>query len=683
MTGIETGGALALFGGLDCVGNLDGIEQVGVAAAHHGRVTEELSNTSHSVDFRDECRSDSATTLARRILAVGGGNTAQRHVADVIARALDLADAIICDNRGDDDPVSEYRVAMAGIDALDTLESALAAAKSKLIAHSYTHAQEELRSDTESPGQVIRHADGALDRLPSRTQIVATDLAVIARTTPGRARMLTEHAVQLCAHLPHTLGRLTSGELTAYQAFRISQEAHQLTPEQASVLDEAVCAKRFTGAHYGLGAHRAAATMFTRRLSTAMRSLDVHQRPDTAHRTRGSRDRYIRFGLTADGMTSVHGAIGALDALAIDTVLDDYARTAPVNDDRTHEQCRADVFRTLFVGPAALSPPAQIAMNLEQMDAPSFDDEGGYTVIDEPQNLRARGIYDTIRLLAACLDWTFPNTARAVVNLDVKTDTLLDIQRSARDRQHRKTGPPTNTGSSCEPDAIPHSCSSPASAVHPRPESELGRLSPGQDIESPACTVFSTGERCTTRKGGPVECCRKNRLPRVRQRRANTVRTPELCDASPDAIADSHGPHGPGQRYRPATVRGIGSISDDLAHALLQSADLRRILPDPRTGQPLEVGSRRPSQPLRDAIINRDRQCRFPGCTRTTDALDLEAVIAFRDGESAAGQTTPQNLHALCRHHHRAKHHLHWTPVMNDDGTITWRNNLLRLSVTT
>ncbi|WP_166741663.1 HNH endonuclease signature motif containing protein [Cumulibacter soli] len=682
MTEIETGGALALFGGIDCFGDLDGSEQVGVAAAHHGRITEELSDTSHSGDFSDECSSDSATTLARRILAVGGGNTAQRHVADVIARALDLADAIACDNNGDDDSVSEYHVAMAGIDALDTLESALAAAKSQLIAHSYTHAHEELLSDTQSPGQVVRHADGALDRLPSRAQIVATDLAVIARTTPGRARMLTKHAVQLCAHLPHTLGRLTSGELTAYQAFRISQEAHQLTPEQASALDEAVCAKRFTGAHYGLGAHRAATTTFTRRLSTAVRSLDVHQRPDTSHRTRGSRDRYIRFGLTADGMTSVHCAIPALDALAIDTVLDDYARTAPVNDDRTHEQRRADVFRTLFVGPAALSPPAQIAMNLEQLDAPAFDDEGGYTVIDERQNLRARGIYDTIRLLAACLDWTFPNTAHAVVNLDVTTDTLLDIQRSARYRQRRQTGPPTDTSSSFEPDPPPHSCSSPGLAAHRCPGSDPGRLRGVQDIASPSCKA-SGRERCAPRKDGPVDCCRRIRPSLARQPRASTAGTPELCDVSQDAIADSHGPHGPGQRYRPATVRGLGSISDDLAHALLQNADLRRILTEPRTGQPLEVSKRRPSQALRDAIINRDRQCRFPGCTRTTDALDLDHVIAFREGESAAGQTTPQNLHALCRAHHRAKHHLHWSPVMNDDGTITWRNNLLSLSVTT
>ena len=43
-------------------------------------------------------------------------------------------------------------------------------------------------------------------------------------------------------------------------------------------------------------------------------------------------------------------------------------------------------------------------------------------------------------------------------------------------------------------------------------------------------------------------------------------------------------------------------------------------------------------------------------------------------------QTRPENLGCLCREHHRAKHQLHWTPHMQPDGSIRWRNNLLQIT---
>ncbi len=64
----------------------------------------------------------------------------------------------------------------------------------------------------------------------------------------------------------------------------------------------------------------------------------------------------------------------------------------------------------------------------------------------------------------------------------------------------------------------------------------------------------------------------------------------------------------------------------------------------------------------------RDRTCQFPGCNQPAEFADLDHRTAFADG----GRTTTHNLHCLCRHHHRLKHHGGWSITPNPDGTVTW-----------
>ena len=74
---------------------------------------------------------------------------------------------------------------------------------------------------------------------------------------------------------------------------------------------------------------------------------------------------------------------------------------------------------------------------------------------------------------------------------------------------------------------------------------------------------------------------------------------------------------------------------------------------DDEDGRPLNVGRRTRSIPpaMRRALENRDRGCRFPGCTRTR-WLDGHHVRHWADG----GETSLENLVSLCRHHHRLVH---------------------------
>jgi hypothetical protein len=86
-----------------------------------------------------------------------------------------------------------------------------------------------------------------------------------------------------------------------------------------------------------------------------------------------------------------------------------------------------------------------------------------------------------------------------------------------------------------------------------------------------------------------------------------------------------------------------------------------------RDGEPLNVGRRTRAIPpaLRRALANRDRGCRFPGCTNTR----------FVDGHhvqhwSRGGETKLSNLVLLCRYHHRLVHEGGYGVERLDDGAF-------------
>jgi hypothetical protein len=70
----------------------------------------------------------------------------------------------------------------------------------------------------------------------------------------------------------------------------------------------------------------------------------------------------------------------------------------------------------------------------------------------------------------------------------------------------------------------------------------------------------------------------------------------------------------------------------------------------------------------------RDPVCVFPGCTRASSGCDLdhiEAYLPIAEG-GPPGQTHPETLAPLCRHHHRVKTHGRWTYRRLPDGGYRW-----------
>lgn len=124
----------------------------------------------------------------------------------------------------------------------------------------------------------------------------------------------------------------------------------------------------------------------------------------------------------------------------------------------------------------------------------------------------------------------------------------------------------------------------------------------------------------------------------------------------------------------PAELEGYGCIPAGLARQVAARSTWEPLLLDARTAAPLARSTRRyaPRQGLRDAVVQRDRTCRFPGCRVPARRCDIDHVEPFRDGRTDEPQTRVDNLQALCRHHHRAKTHGGWRVDVEEDGSRRW-----------
>ena len=108
------------------------------------------------------------------------------------------------------------------------------------------------------------------------------------------------------------------------------------------------------------------------------------------------------------------------------------------------------------------------------------------------------------------------------------------------------------------------------------------------------------------------------------------------------------------QAEAPDAVRSstATAIAAETARRLCCDAGIVPVVDGPN-GEPLSVGRRTRSSPpaVRRALSNRDRGCRFPGCT-ATQRLHGHHVRHWAEG----GETSLDNLVLLCPTHHRLVH---------------------------
>ena len=135
-----------------------------------------------------------------------------------------------------------------------------------------------------------------------------------------------------------------------------------------------------------------------------------------------------------------------------------------------------------------------------------------------------------------------------------------------------------------------------------------------------------------------------------------------------------------GLAENPGQLAGYGAIPASVARELASDGKWKRFITDPQTGNLLDYGrqSYEPPQALIDFLIARDRTCRFPGCRRSAALSDIDHAQSWETG----GRTSPDNLGALCRRHHRLKTHDGWKIESRSDGSCTWTSPLGKVYLT-
>ena len=84
-----------------------------------------------------------------------------------------------------------------------------------------------------------------------------------------------------------------------------------------------------------------------------------------------------------------------------------------------------------------------------------------------------------------------------------------------------------------------------------------------------------------------------------------------------------------------------------------------------------------PGKALAGLVKAQDGRCRFPGCTLNVRFTDLDHVRRWPQGATSA-----DNLHALCRRHHRIKQLVGWQVALRPDGTTLWVDPIGRCYLT-
>lgn len=120
----------------------------------------------------------------------------------------------------------------------------------------------------------------------------------------------------------------------------------------------------------------------------------------------------------------------------------------------------------------------------------------------------------------------------------------------------------------------------------------------------------------------------------------------------------------------PGVLNGFGIIPADTARRMAAGdARWRHVLTCRSTGAVLDVGtlSYRPPAALARLVRLRDGTCRFPGCAVPASECDLDHLVPF-----PAGPTAASNLHALCRRHHGLKHEGGWQATQVEGEGLRW-----------
>jgi hypothetical protein len=132
-----------------------------------------------------------------------------------------------------------------------------------------------------------------------------------------------------------------------------------------------------------------------------------------------------------------------------------------------------------------------------------------------------------------------------------------------------------------------------------------------------------------------------------------------------------------GQSDAPGMLDGTTPIPARMARELAgRESTWYRVLTDPSSGRflPAPAQRYRPTEEMRAHLLLRHPTCAVPGCGRPSSSLsETDHIEEYDHADPAAGGATAvENLHDLCREHHRLKTLGLLDPVRDDLRGTTW-----------
>ncbi|PRZ40579.1 HNH endonuclease [Antricoccus suffuscus] len=257
--------------------------------------------------------------------------------------------------------------------------------------------------------------------------------------------------------------------------------------------------------------------------------------------------------------------------------------------------------------------------------AAAWDADGQYLITDPSESTEAAAVFETIRGLAATINFTVPRIPEVTIKVTIPAHALAGSDLAG-----------TETGTRGAGDVN------------------------GADASDDAGGTGQTQGR----PGGNTNSGNTDS--------ANPNDAGTNDSEATDTLSAETRPEDP-HRRAVAAIEGLGPIDADLARYLAQDARWQRVITDPYTGAVLDVGTKtyRPPAQMRRRVIQRDQTCRFPGCTRPAERCDVDHIDPHRP-DGTGGTTGDCNLIALCRRHHRLKHQTNWRVTLHDDASCEW-----------
>jgi HNH endonuclease len=115
----------------------------------------------------------------------------------------------------------------------------------------------------------------------------------------------------------------------------------------------------------------------------------------------------------------------------------------------------------------------------------------------------------------------------------------------------------------------------------------------------------------------------------------------------------------------PPWLDWVGPVPPAVAQRIACDADIWRVVLDPASGMPLDVGRAYRLVPywIRRALYARDRGCRWPGCTTPAQWTDAHHIHPWAE----SGETKVEDCVLLCRYHHGLVHEGGWHIALAPD----------------